>query len=94
MLADVDDTAKTIFTLNRIGKTTSAFAMKTEFETENYFKTYKIESNSSLSANCNVLISLLESTNPTENILQIQKATKYVCGRWWDNKLEDKWVGG
>jgi hypothetical protein len=92
--ADADDTAFGLTTLNLIGKATNADRLVQEFEASDHFKTYAMERNPSLSANCNVLNALLQTPEPGRYIKQIEKCTKFLCHQWWtsDGKIEDKWV--
>lgn len=62
------------------------------FETETHFKTYDLESNESLSANCNVLIALLFSQDPRAYMPQITKALGFLSQKWRVGDRGDKWV--
>ena len=92
--ADADDTAFGLTTLNLIGKSVLADRLVQEFEASDHFKTYSMERNPSLSANCNVLNALLHTPEPEKYIKQIEKCTSFLCNQWWisDGKIEDKWV--
>jgi hypothetical protein len=91
--ADADDTAFAITTLNLLGRPTQADALIKEFEAPTHFRTYSLERNPSLSANCNVLNGLLHVPNPNNNIQQVEKCARFLCEEWWqaDGPLEDKW---
>ncbi|KAF2661052.1 Ent-kaurene synthase [Lophiostoma macrostomum CBS 122681] len=91
ILADADDTAKCLQCLNLLGRPTDLRPLITHFAGERHFKTYERERNCSLSANCNVLIALLSSTDPGIYKDSITKATTFICERWFGNLLVDKW---
>jgi hypothetical protein len=92
--ADADDTAFGLTTLNLIGKSVLADRLVQEFEALDHFKTYSMERNPSLSANCNVLNALLHTPEPEKYMKQIEKCISFLCNQWWisDGKIEDKWV--
>ncbi|KAL9122767.1 MAG: hypothetical protein Q9187_000684 [Circinaria calcarea] len=92
LLADADDTAKTILSLSLLKRSASPAQMIAEFETETYFKTYIIERNPSFSANCNVLCALLYGPDPNIYADQIFKAASFLCKSWWEGPLKDKWA--
>jgi hypothetical protein len=92
MLADADDTAKSIYFLSLLGRPTNCDAMLKAFEDTDHFKTYDLETKDSFSANCNVLIALLGSKNPFQHVSQISKALKFLCSAWNNGKWSDKWV--
>jgi len=92
LLADVDDTAKSLVTLNLLGLPQSPRRMINEFETADHFCTYKREQNPSLSANCNALDAILHSPNPSEYSEQIYKLTRFLCKTWCAGNPQDKWV--
>lgn len=92
MLADADDTAKALLCLSRLGRSADCSGMIKAFETGSHFKTYDFEVSESFSANCNVLIALLHSGDPSRHLGQIHKALDYLCQAWYDGKWADKWV--
>jgi hypothetical protein len=57
-----------------------------------HFRTYALERNGSISANCNVPNALLHCDQPNQYIQQIIKTTKYLCKSWSAGKFADKWV--
>ena len=62
MLADADDTAKSIYLLNLLGHTTSCDGMISQFMSpKGHMMTYLGERNLSQSANCNAMICILNS---------------------------------
>lgn len=92
VLADADDTAKTILCLHLLGRDAECDQMIEAFEEEGHFKTYDLESNESLSANCNVLLAILSSKSPNSYLPQISKALAFVCRKWYEGSWTDKWV--
>lgn len=92
--ADADDTAKTILVLNLLHQQVSPDAMLKAFETEHHFKTYPHERDPSFSANCNVLLALLHTNNPSQYAPQIEKATRFLHSHFRESELKvrDKWV--
>lgn len=92
VLADADDTAKAVLCLRLLGYDVAYSGMIKAFETETHFKTYDLESNESLSANCNVLIALLFSQDPRAYMPQITKALGFLSQKWRVGDRGDKWV--
>ncbi|GAP88722.2 putative ent-kaurene synthase [Rosellinia necatrix] len=90
-LPDADDTAKSLLALGALGVQIDRAPLIRNFEGSSHFKTYQLERNPSVSANCNVLLALLTSPNVEEYVPQIEKAVKFLCGCWNANKLQDKW---
>ena len=91
-LEDADDTAKTLLSLNALGRPTSPNAMIAAFEGKDHFKTFRIECNPSFSANCNILNALLSVSEPDQYAAQILKATVFLCDLWYNGDAKDKWV--
>ncbi|KAJ5627860.1 Phyllocladan-16-alpha-ol synthase [Penicillium lividum] len=91
--ADADDTAKTILVLNLLQQQVSPDAMLKAFETDHHFKTYPHERDASFSANCNVLLALLHTHNPSRYEPQIEKATRFLHTHFRESELNvrDKW---
>lgn len=94
MPCDVDDTAKTIISLNLVGRRADCQGMISAFEESTRFKTYDCEVNPSFSANCNVLSALVSVETPSQYRSSIAKALGYVCRAWHDGECGDKWVSG
>lgn len=93
VISDADDTAKTILTLNLLGRDTRPDAMISCFKTnDGHFCTYPGERDASFSANCNILQALLYVRNPQEYREHIISTTSYLCEAWWKGKAKDKWV--
>ena len=87
-------TAKSITALGSLGTSISVEPMVKYYEGEEYFKTYPYERDPSFSANCNILIALLNTPRPIEFRNQIKKIVRYLC-KSWDKRevgLRDKWV--
>lgn len=92
MVGDADDTAKAILTLTLLGRTADPTSMIERFESASYFRTFDGERDSSFSANCNVLSSLLHMPEPMKYHSQILKATIFLCDTWDREAVRDKWV--
>ncbi|KAK7976643.1 salicylate synthetase [Apiospora arundinis] len=90
---DVDDTAKTISSLNMLGRPASPQSMIQAFETETHFCTYPGERDPSPTANCNALLALLGQSDVSLYSAQIQKLAHFLCDVWWntDGRIADKW---
>ena len=90
----MDDTAKTLICLNELGFKTDASAMVKTFRANDHFKTYPLERNASLSANCHVLSALASSADVTKYQEEVEIALRYVCQTWQASggHVEDKWV--
>lgn len=92
MLADGDDTAKTILSLELLERDAQCDHMIKLFETKERFKTYELESSESFSVNCNILIAILSSQTPSSHLPQVRKALDFLCSRWSKGSWSDKWV--
>jgi len=92
-LPDADDTARTILSLIMLGEHPNVEPMLAEFEAKLCFVTFHGERNPSLSANCNILLSLLRSSDRAKYSSQISKAATYISSSWLAGKVQDKWVG-
>ncbi|KAF9894881.1 hypothetical protein FE257_004502 [Aspergillus nanangensis] len=93
MCMDADDTAKTLTLLNLLGLPASPDALIDRFEACDYFLTFGLERNPSVSTNAHVLIALLHTQNPNRYIPQIEKCVQHLCRVWGasDCFVEDKW---
>ncbi|KAI1816639.1 terpene synthase family protein [Poronia punctata] len=91
--ADVDDTAKTISTLNMLGRPVSPKSLVKLFEADTHFRTYAGERDPSATANCNALLALLQQPDVSAYSGQILKVTKFLVDFWWtsDGEIMDKW---
>ncbi|KAI2463815.1 hypothetical protein F4781DRAFT_440232 [Annulohypoxylon bovei var. microspora] len=88
---DADDTARGIMALRILGKNSTVENLIQTFEAEEHFKTYHGERNPSFSANCNVLICLLTTRDPTLYIPQIAKIVSFLTTQVYRDDVNDKW---
>lgn len=91
VLEDADDTARVILTLQLLGNDVNPGRMMEIFEGDSCFKTYELEQNPSFSANCNVLLALLESKSVDQYIVQIEKTLNFLLLQWGSGNVVDKW---
>ncbi|PWY74044.1 hypothetical protein BO83DRAFT_444435 [Aspergillus eucalypticola CBS 122712] len=91
MLADADDTAKSIYSLDLLGRPIDCTPLLQAFECPTHFKTYSLEINESFSVNCNVMIALLACQVPSKHLAQISKALRFLCSAWDNGEWSDKW---
>ncbi|TGJ87119.1 hypothetical protein E0Z10_g1665 [Xylaria hypoxylon] len=91
--ADVDDTAKTISSLNMLGRPVSPNSLIEVFEAETHFRTYAGERDPSPTANCNALLALLHQPDVSLFSTQVHKVATFLVDFWWkaDGKIVDKW---
>ncbi|OAQ61667.1 ent-kaurene synthase [Pochonia chlamydosporia 170] len=92
---DVDDTAKGLLALKRLGQSfgLSPDVMIKIFEKDDGFATFGGERDRSVSSHCHVLSVLLEWGDRPRYASQIRKAAIFVCETWWkhDKRFKDKW---
>ncbi|KAH7304690.1 aphidicolan-16beta-ol synthase [Stachybotrys elegans] len=90
---DVDDTAKTIYSLGMLGHHVDVQRMLEVFETPTHFRTYPGERDASCSANTNALVALLAQRDVRMYSSQIAKTVRFLAEFWWnaDSKIKDKW---
>ncbi|KAF2728061.1 hypothetical protein EJ04DRAFT_556991 [Polyplosphaeria fusca] len=91
LLPDADDTARTLMTLKRLGVPIDCAPMVKKFENGDHFRTYELERNPSVSANCNVLLALLESETADEHVPEIVKILTFLLTVWSSGEVPDKW---
>ncbi|QSZ36340.1 hypothetical protein DSL72_006216 [Monilinia vaccinii-corymbosi] len=91
LLHDADDTAKSILCLSYAHRHRSPAALIKKFDTGNCFKTYAIERNPSLSANCNVLQALLHLPDVDNYQTQVSNIIRFTYNAWNTGSLKDKW---
>lgn len=91
LLPDADDTARTLMTLQLLGKRPDFAPMNQAFETNDHFRTYDFERNPSFSANCNVLIALTCINDADQYAMQINKTLKFVLEKFEQHDVSDKW---
>ncbi|ODM14970.1 hypothetical protein SI65_09722 [Aspergillus cristatus] len=91
LMADADDTAKTIISLNVLGKRVRPDRLIEVFENGGHFRTYAGERNPSFSANCNILSALLHSAEPEQYLREIELALRFLCDLHSSGDMRDKW---
>ncbi|MCJ1438192.1 hypothetical protein MMC27_007579 [Xylographa pallens] len=92
VLADADDSAKTILTLNLLGRPTTSASIIQHFESEQgHIRTYLGERDASFSANCNVLMALLSCPDVSMHEYKIARIAIYICTVWFEGLVKDKW---
>lgn len=92
LMADADDTAKTIISLNVLGKRVRPDRLIEVFENGGHFRTYAGERNPSFSANCNILSALLHGAEPGQYLREIELALRFLCDIHSSGDMRDKWV--
>ncbi|PLB51302.1 Ent-kaurene synthase [Aspergillus steynii IBT 23096] len=90
-LADADDTARTFLASTYLGSQLSPSALVKHFEAPDHFQTYRLERNPSFSANANILLALLRTSDPGVYTTQIKKAVRFILAGWNNGQLLDKW---
>ncbi|PSR97188.1 hypothetical protein BD289DRAFT_111676 [Coniella lustricola] len=91
LLEDSDDTAKAVLSLNLLGVGASPARLIEGFGSPEHFRTYKTESNSSFSANCNILDALLHTSDPRLYTDEIVKIARFLCSEFNTGEVRDKW---
>lgn len=91
VLEDADDTARALMTLQYLGKSTRPDKMIERFQTDSYFRTYRLEGSPSFSANCHVLLSLLGCSEPNRYQHHIEKAITFLLKAEQSGPISDKW---
>ena len=61
---------------------------------DGHFCTYLGERDVSFSANCNILIAVLEAPDMFRYSTEINNILEYLCESWWRGAIRDKWVSG
>ena len=92
LLADADDTSRSLLTLSLLGRAVDPRGMLAKFDSGTYFRTYVGERNASFSANCNVLNTLVHLEAPSIYVAQITRAASFICDAWYAGTVRDKWV--
>ncbi|MCJ1333655.1 hypothetical protein MMC10_010355 [Thelotrema lepadinum] len=90
-MPDVDDTSKVLQVLAYSGHSPKARQLVERFFVGDYFQTYPMERNGSISANCNALRALLVADDSAEFSDQTCKTISYLCDSWFQGALKDKW---
>ncbi|PQE10395.1 ent-kaurene synthase protein [Rutstroemia sp. NJR-2017a WRK4] len=90
-LPDADDTAKSMLCLSYAKRQVSPEALIQTFDAGKCFKTYAMERNPSVSANCNVLNALLHLPQVDNYTQQITNIVLFIHRAWEGGSLRDKW---
>lgn len=81
--SDLDDSAKSSIILSLFGRPGFSARIVEHFDSSNCLKTYNAERVSSISANCNALLSMvLDSGEYQSKIPTMEKVTAYVSNSW------------
>ncbi|KAL9640532.1 MAG: hypothetical protein Q9204_000679 [Flavoplaca sp. TL-2023a] len=91
VLEDADDTARTLMTLQDLGKPASPEGMIHKFQTDQHFRTYELEGSPSFSANCHVVLSLTGYDETNKYAPQLQRALTFLLEAEESGPLSDKW---
>lgn len=100
ILEDADDTSRVLLMLMRLRRldhevTTDVEPLVSKFEAADCFKTYELERNASFSANCNVVLALLETDDRPDSRYhsQIKKAVNSLLDtvETGARDITDKW---
>ncbi|EED11984.1 terpene synthase family protein [Talaromyces stipitatus ATCC 10500] len=91
VIADADDTARIILTLNLAGINISPNQLIKTFKHIDHFQTYVGERNPSISTNCNVLDALLHTADPDVHIVEIALIIRFLYKLYSKGELNDKW---
>ncbi|KAL8749353.1 MAG: hypothetical protein Q9184_006840 [Pyrenodesmia sp. 2 TL-2023] len=91
ILEDADDTARALMALQDLGKPANPERMVENFQTDSYFRTYKVEGSPSFSANCHVVLSLLGYRELSGYEHHIGKALTFLLRAEESGPISDKW---
>ena len=92
---DLDDSAKASIILSLSGKLGFSEDIVRSFDAPKALKTYRIERDPSISANCNALLSMvLDKSDYPSKGMTIEKVVSFICDGWMDTEgsIKDKWV--
>ena len=92
---DLDDSAKASIIFSLLGRSGFTSQIVEIFDSTQCLKTYRVERNPSVSANCNALLSIVvDSDQYPSKIETIEKVAAFICNSWWSSSgmLNDKWV--
>ena len=93
VLADVDDTARAVITLNHLGRPTSPEKMLSFFMADRaHLRTYPSERDPSFSANCNGLMAILHAPCSDKYLPHIETILDFLCTSYLSGVVKDKWV--
>ena len=92
---DLDDSAKASIILSLSGELGFSEDIARSFDAPKALKTYRIERDPSISANCNALLSMVldKSEYPSKGTT-IEKIVSSICDSWMNTEgsIKDKWV--
>ncbi|KAL8961804.1 MAG: hypothetical protein Q9193_001693 [Seirophora villosa] len=91
VLGDADDTARVLMALQSLGQPANPERMVQNFQTDSHFRTYQLESSSSFSANCHVVLSLLGYRELNGHEHHIEKALTFLLRAEESGPISDKW---
>lgn len=91
ILEDADDTARALMALQCLGKPMNPDRMIERFQTDSYFRTYRLEGSPSFSANCHVLLALLGYSELGGYQDHIEKAVTFLLQAEESGPISDKW---
>ncbi|KAE8408331.1 terpene synthase family protein [Aspergillus pseudonomiae] len=91
LIADADDTARSILTLNLVGYPAQPQQLIAQFRNGDHFRTYPQERDPSISTNCNVLVALLHTAEPRQYLDEIQLTLHFLYRQHNAGRLQDKW---
>lgn len=93
VLADVDDSARAVITLNQLGRPTSPEKLLSFLKAkEAHLSTYHGGRDSSFSANCNGLMAILHAPDRNKYLPHIETITDFLCTSYLSGIVKDKWV--
>ena len=95
IVPDLDDSAKASIVLSLSGKPGFSEDIFRSFDAPRALKTYRIERDPSISANCNALLSMvLDKSDYPSKSMTIEKIVNFIYDSWMDTEgsIKDKWV--
>ncbi|PYH87533.1 terpene synthase family protein [Aspergillus ellipticus CBS 707.79] len=91
LIADADDTARSILTLNLVGYPAQPEQLIAQFRNGDHFRTYPQERDPSISTNCNVLAAMLHTGEPHRYLDEIELTLCFLYRQHNAGRLQDKW---
>jgi hypothetical protein len=92
LLPDADDTAKSINTLQLLGRNPDVGPLINNFQSSSVFMTYSGERTPSITTNCNALKVLPSASTSETYTKSIHVAVEFICRSWFSGRFSDKWV--
>ena len=94
VVPNADDTSRALAALELLSRPGQFGPLIEKHERDKHFICFEFERNPSFSANCNVLLGFIHTSNPAIYLPQINKCLRFICDEWWnsDMPLTDKWV--